>query len=526
MQRREFLAISAMSSAALLATRAAADERDARPPDLVETSVVDLQASMTSGAATARSITQGYLDRIRELDGKLKSVVEVNPDALRIAQQLDDERAAGKVRGPLHGIPVLLKDNIETADQMKTTAGSLALMDAPAPAADAFLVKKLREAGAVVLGKTNLSEWANYRSTSSSSGWSGRGGQTHNPYVLDRTPCGSSSGSGAAIAASLAAVAIGTETNGSIICPSANNGLVGIKPTLGLVSRGGIIPLAASQDTAGPMTRTVADAAALLSAIAGADPDDAITAKAAEKGSTDYTKSLKADGLKGKRIGVARNYFGAVSRVDAIVERHLAVIKQCGAELIDIQTSLAGLGDASSKVLSFEFKDGINRYLARRGGPIKTLEDLIAFNEANAERELKYFQQELFHASQARESLESAEYQAALLRAKTVSQESIDKVMDENQLDAILGPSNGAAWPIDLVNGDGGSRNSYVSTTTPAAVSGYPNITVPAGFITELPIGVSFWGRAFSEPVLLEIAYAFEQATQARKKPKFLPTYE
>jgi len=407
---------------------------------------------------------------------------------------------------------------------MKTTAGSLALLEAPTPPHDAFIVGRLRAAGAVILGKTNLSEWANYRSDFSSSGWSARGGQTRNPYVLDRSPCGSSSGSAAATAANLTAVSIGTETNGSIVCPSANAGLVGLKPTLGLVSRSGIIPIAASQDTAGPMTRSVADAAVMLGVLVGVDPDDGMTAQAS-RGLRDYTPHRKTDGLQGKRIGVARNFFGNVLRVDAVMEEQLTILRAQGAELIDVRLEMPGAGEASGKVLSFEFKDGLNRYLSNRGAAVKSLEELIAFNIANAEREMRYFKQEIFIAAQKRAPLTSREYQLALLQAKTLSQDAIDGLMDKNRLDAIVGPSNGAAWPIDLVNGDGGSRNSYIATSSPAAIAGYPNITVPCGFLTALPLGISFWGRAFSEPTLIEIAYAYEQATKARRVPKLLPTY-
>jgi amidase len=524
MKRREFIGLTAVSGAAVLASARSAAAGGPVQVDLEETTIAALQSAMASGSVTSKDIVSGYLVRIKELNPKLNALIEINPDALAIAEQMDRERKAGKVRGPMHGIPIVLKDNIDTADKMKTTAGSLALADAPTPKEDAFIVKKLRDAGAVILGKTNLSEWANYRSNFSSSGWSGRGGQTHNPYVLDRSPCGSSSGSAAATAANLTAVSIGTETNGSIICPSSNNCLVGIKPTLGLVSRSGIIPIAESQDTAGPMTRTVADAAILLGAIVGTDSKDGVTAQAS-KGLSDYTPHLKADGLKGKRIGVARNYFGSVTRVDAMMEEQIKVLKAQGAEIIDVRLDMAGLGDSSSQVLSFEFKDGVNRYLAGRGGSMKTLEDLIAFNNANPDREMKYFKQEIFLSSQEKASLSSRQYKLALMQAKTISQEAIDGVMDKNKLDAMMGPSNGAAWPIDLVNGDGGSRNSYVSTSSAAAIAGYPNITVPCGFLTALPIGISFWGRAFSEPVLIEIAFSYEQATKARRKPEFLPTY-
>jgi amidase len=524
MDRRDFMTGAAFATVVSVGFGEHVLARSRSAVDLEEATIASLQQAMASGATTSKAIVQGYLARIKALDPKLNSIVEINPDALAIASELDRERKAGRVRGALHGIPVLIKDNIDTADKMKTTAGSLALLEAPTPQRDAFIVAQLRAAGAVILGKTNLSEWANYRSDSSSSGWSARGGQTRNPYVLDRSPCGSSSGSAVATAANLSAVSIGTETNGSIICPSANTGLVGLKPTLGLVSRSGIIPIAASQDTAGPMTRTVADAAVVLGALVGFDAEDGITAQAS-RGLRDYTPHLKVDGLQGKRIGVARNYFGNVPRVDAAMEEQLKVLRAQGAELIDVKLDLAGAGEASSKVLSFEFKEGLNRYLSRRGGAVKSLEELIAFNTANADRQMPYFKQEILIAAQNRASLASREYQLALMQAKTLSQDAIDGVMDKHRLDAIVGPSNGAAWPIDLVNGDGGSRNSYVATSSPAAIAGYPNITVPSGFLTALPLGISFWGRAFSEPTIIEIAYAYEQASRARRSPKMRPTY-
>jgi amidase len=397
-------------------------------------------------------------------------------------------------------------------------------MDAPAPQKDAFLVQKLREAGAVILGKSNLSEWANFRSENSSSGWSGRGGQTRNPYILDRNPCGSSSGSGAAIAANLAPVAVGTETDGSILCPSSVNGIVGLKPTLGLVSRSGVIPIAHSQDTAGPMTRTVADAAALLSAMVGADSSDTITTGArAEK---DYTRFLQPDGLRGARIGVARQYFGRNERVDKVLETQLQVLKDAGAVLVDVNfPTLRQFGDAEYEVLLYEFKTDLNKYLASRGGRYKTLADLIKFNEDNREKEMPYFGQEIFIKAEAKGDLESRAYRLALLQSKVMTQDQgIDAVMNKDKLDAVFAPSNAPTWMIDLVSGDCGS--GYVSSSSIAAVAGYPNITVPAAFINELPIGVSFFGRAFSEPVLVRIAYAFEQATKARRAPKFLPTYQ
>jgi len=492
-------------------------------PDLEETTVAELQAAMKSGKMSAREITQKYLDRIKEIDPKLNSVLETNPDALKIADDLDKERKAGKIRGALHGIPILIKDNIDTADKMKTTAGSLALVDAPTPKQDAFLVQQLRNAGAIILGKTNLSEWANFRSTKSSSGWSGRGGQTHNPYILDRNPCGSSSGTGASIAANLAAIGIGTETDGSIVCPSATCGIVGIKPTLGLVSRSGVIPIAHSQDTAGPMARTVADAAILLGVLVGNDKTDSITSQSS-KGEKDYTKFLQKDGLKNAKIGVARQYFGRNSKIDALIEPHLQVLKDGGATLIDVEfPNLQKFGDAEYEVLLYEFKEDLNKYLANRGGTNKTLADLIKFNEANKDKEMPFFGQEIFLQAQEKADLNDRAYRLALLQSKIYTQEQgIDDVMNKNKLNAIVAPSGGVAWMTDLVNGDCGVFES----SSLAAVSGYPNITVPAGYIQGLPAGISFFGRAFSEPVLIKIAYAFEQTTKARKPPTFLPTYK
>ncbi len=519
--RRGFLKTSVTASAAiLLGSRMTL----ASAPDvnLEEATVAGLQAAMTSGQATARKIAEGYLARIADIDKKLNSVIEINPDALAIADQRDAERKAGKLRGLLHGIPVLLKDNIDTADRLHTTAGSLALFDAPTPKQDAFLVKQLREAGAVILGKTNLSEWANFRSTKSSSGWSGRGGQTHNPYILDRNPCGSSSGSGSAMAASLAAIAVGTETDGSIICPSATCGIVGIKPTLGLVSRSGVIPIAHSQDTAGPMCRTVSDAATLLTVLAGFDANDAITSQAAKE-KKDYTKFLQKDGLKGMRIGVGRQYFGKNDKVDKVIEPHLQVLTDGGATLIDVTfPKLQNFGDAEFDVLLYEFKEDLNKYLAGRGGANKTLKDLIAFNEKNAGKEMPYFGQEIFIQAQDKGDLNDRAYRIALLQSKLMTQEQgIDAVMDKDKLDAIVAPSGGPAWPTDLIGGDCGVFES----SSVAAVAGYPNITVPAGYVQGLPVGISFFGRAFSEPILIKIAYAFEQATIARRPPKFLPSY-
>lgn len=518
--RREFLQTAALAGTALIVTKNLSAQT--KSFTLEEITVAELQSAMQNGALTSRQVTQAYLDRIAEIDKKLNSMIELNPDVLAIADQMDKERKGGKVRGLLHGIPIAIKDNIDTADKMKTTAGSLALLDAPTPKQDAFLVKQLREAGAVIIGKTNLSEWANFRSTKSSSGWSGRGGQTRNPYILDRNPCGSSSGMGSAIAANLAAIGIGTETDGSIVCPASTCGIVGIKPTLGLVSRSGVIPIAHSQDTAGPMTRTVADSAVLLGVLVGTDAGDSITSQAG-KGEKDYTKYLQKDGLRGMRIGVARQFFGRNDKIDKVIEPHLQVLKDGGAILMDVEfPKLRDFGDAEYEVLLYEFKEDLNKYLAGRGSRYKTLKDLIAFNEKNADREMPYFGQEIFIQAEAKGGLNDPAYRIALLQSKLMTQEQgIDGVMDKNKLDAVVAPSGGVAWMTDPVNGDCGVFES----SSLAAVSGYPNITVPAGYVQGLPAGISFFGRAFSEGLLIKAAYAFEQATKARRVPKFLPTF-
>lgn len=518
--RREFLETAALAGMGLAMTNGTSAQTSSFSVE--EKTVAKLQVMMQKGEMTSRQITQAYLDRIADIDKKLNSMIELNPDALAIADQMDAERKAGKLRGPLHGIPIVIKDNIDTADKMKTTAGSLALVDAPAPKQDAFIVRQLRAAGAVIIGKTNLSEWANFRSTKSSSGWSGRGGQTHNPYILDRNACGSSSGTGSAIAANLAAIGIGTETDGSIVCPAATCGIVGIKPTLGLVSRSGIIPIAHSQDTAGPMTRTVADAAILLGVLVGTDKEDSITSQAG-KGEKDYTKFLQKDGLRGLKLGVARQYFGRNAKVDALIEPQLQVLKDGGATLIDVEfPKLRDFGDAEYEVLLYEFKADLNKYLEGRGSRYKTLKDLIEFNEKNADKEMPYFGQEIFIAAEAKADLNDRAYRLALLQSKLMTQEQgIDGVMDKNKLDAIVAPSGGVAWMTDPVNGDCGVFES----SSLAAVAGYPNITVPAGFIHGLPAGISFFGRAFSEGVLIKAAYAYEQATKARRVPKLLPTF-
>lgn len=492
-----------------------------------EWTIADVQAAFASGAATSESITQAYLERIETIDRqgpRLGSLLEVNPDALALAREADQARRAARLRSPLHGIPVLIKGNIDTSDRMATSAGSLALARGAA-SRDAFLVSRLREAGAVILGKTNLSEWANFRSTRSTSGWSGVGGQCRNPYALDRSPCGSSSGSGAAISGNLGVVAVGTETDGSIVCPSGTNGIVGIKPTLGLVSRAGIIPISHSQDTAGPMARTVRDAALLLGAMAGVDPRDPLTAEAGPNLQADYTRYLDPAGLRGARIGVPRaRLTGYHPETDRILQRAIALMRAEGAEVID-PCELPHLGEydeAEYTVLLYEFKADLNAYLATRGGglPVRSLADLIAWNEREAARSMPYFGQEIFIAAEAKGPLTDQEYLDALALCRRLSRdEGIDALMNEHRLDALIAPTGSPAWTIDLVNGDHFTGGS----SSPAAVAGYPNITVPAGEVFGLPVGVSFFGRAWSEPVLLRLAYAFEQLTKARKAPRFRP---
>jgi amidase len=500
----------------------------AAPFDLEEASIADLQKRLESGSDTARSLTEKYLARIEALDRKgpaLRAVLETNPDALTIAGALDAERKAGKVRGPLHGIPILLKDNISTSDRMTTTAGSLAL-EGCIPASDSFVAKRLREAGAILLGKTNLSEWANFRSTHSSSGWSGRGGQCLNPYALDRNASGSSSGSGAATAASYAAASIGSETDGSIVSPANNCGLVGFKPTLGLVSRSGIVPIAHSQDTAGPMCRSVADAAILLTAIAGVDPSDAPTGESAGKTARDYTTFLDPKGLEGARIGIARKgLFGKSPAADRIVEAAIADMKRLGAVIVDPAdiATVRDVNESEFEVLLYEFKADLNAYLAGLGSRTQyhTLKELIDFNEKNREREMPYFGQEIFEKAEAKGPLTEKAYLDALEKDLRLSRkEGIDKTMDEHKLDALVAPTSGPATLIDLVNGDYGVGGS----STLPAVAGYPDITLPAGSDWGLPVGISFFGRAWSEPTLIRIAYAYEQATKHRRPPRFLPT--
>jgi len=525
LSRRRLLQLG-VAGAALLGgervTAAPAGGADAGAGDSLDESTIDaLQARMASGEETSRSITQKYLDRIARRDGRLRSVLETNPDALTQAEALDRERNSGKVRGPLHGIPVLLKDNIATKDRMHTTAGSLALLETTVPA-DAFLVGRLREAGAVLLGKTQLSEWANFRSTHSSSGWSGRGGQCRNGYALDRSPSGSSSGSAVAVAANLCAVAAGTETDGSIVSPSAASALVGVKPTVGLVSRSGIVPISRSQDTPGPMARTVRDAALLLEVLVGRDPADAATGAKGSKFDVRYAAALDRGALKGARIGVPRpKYFGYHPATDALAEEALRVLKAEGAILVDpapIATA-AKLEEPELEVLLHEFKADLETYLSRLGGPgPRTLKALIEWNQAHAETEMPVFGQELFIDAEKKGPLTTPAYRKAREACIRLSRrEGIDAVMDRHKLDALVAPTQGPAWFIDWVNGD----YSTGGCSTAAAVAGYPHVTVPMGQVRGLPVGLSFFGRAWSEARLLALAYAYEGATHARRPPTF-----
>jgi len=534
MHRRVFLRTTALLSGVAALSGAACRRQEgtpsaATPPEsfaLEEATIAELQAGMTTGQFTSRSIVDTYVARIERLDRQgptLRSVIEINPEAQTIAEQLDRERQQGRIRGALHGIPVLLKDNIDTADRMTTTAGSLALMGS-VPAQDSFVARRLRDAGAVLLGKANLSEWANIRSMRSSSGWSARGGQCRNPYILDRNPCGSSSGSGVAVAANLTAVAIGTETDGSIVCPSSANGIVGVKPTVGLVSRAGVIPISHSQDTAGPMTRTVRDAALVLNALAAVDPRDPATQNPGRE-THDYTTFLDADGLRGVRIGVARSFFTFHGSVEGVLEAALDAMRKAGAELIDpVELALPPTVDPLElNVLLYELKADLNAYLATLAPAIgvRSLADVIRFNEANRDREMPFFGQELFVQAQEKGPLTDPVYLRNLDTIRRAArQNGIDAVMDAHRLFAIVAPTGGPAWPTDHVNGDHFTGGS----SSPAAIAGYPNITVPAGQVFGLPIGLSFFGRPWSEPTLFRIAYAFEQATRHRQPPKFQPT--
>ncbi len=494
--------------------------------ELEEATIAELQAGLKSGKYTSRELVEKYIAHIHELDQRgptLNHVLEINPDALSIASKLDAERKAKGPRGPLHGIPILIKDNIATADRMQTTAGSLALLGSKPPR-DAFVAQRLREAGAVILGKTNLSEWANFRSTHSSSGWSGRGGQCRNAYALDRTPSGSSSGSAVAAAASTCAAAIGTETDGSIVSPSSSCGIVGIKPTVGLLSRSGIVPISHSQDTPGPMARTVADAAILLGALTGVDARDEATAASEGRFLSDYSKFLRKDGLRGARLGVAREkLMGYSPAADKLMEEALEVMKHLGAVIVDPAniTTVGKFDDSEFDVLLFEFKADLNKYLSELGpsAPVHTLKEIIKFNEKDRSKELVFFGQEIMERAEKKGDLKSPDYLKALAKDQELSRkEGIDATMEKHHLDAIVCPTGGPAWLIDLVNGDPGGGGS---SSSPAAVAGYPHITVPGGFFDGLPVGISFFGRAFSEGTLIKFAYAFEQATKHRRPPQF-----
>ncbi|MRR19330.1 amidase [bacterium] len=491
-----------------------------------EFTIEQLQQGYANGDFTVTEVVQAYLDRIDTIDDAgpmLNAVIQVNPDALAIAAQLDAELSDGKKRGPMHGVPVLLKDNIDTHDSLQTTAGSRALRGSY-PLQDSFIAQKLRESGAVILGKANLSEWANFRGNLSSSGWSGVGGQTKNPYILDRNPCGSSSGSGVAVSANLCMIAIGTETNGSIVCPSTANGIVGIKPTVGLLSRSGIVPISFTQDTPGPMGRTVRDAATALGVMTGIDPADSKTAASEGKFLTDYTPFLKEDGLRGKRLGWYTSARGTHYKVDTLMQKAVDYMRNQGAEVIEIESIYdREAGSLSFEVMLYEFKDGLNKYFASLGenAPVKSVEELIEFNKRD-DVELLYYDQELLLEAQKKGTIESKEYLEALAKMnRLVREEGIDKVMSENRLDAFIAPTGSPAWKTDLINGD-----SYtVSSSSPAAISGYPNVTVPMGFVDGLPVGISFFGRAWSEPLLLEIAYAYETGTKHRMAPGFIPVW-
>lgn len=538
MNRRNFLRNSSLATVSVTSLALAAcntetekknpEEKTEQPfsPDfeLNEITIDELQQKMQDGKYTSRSIAELYLKRIEEVDKngpKVNAVIELNPDALAIADEMDKERKAGKVRGPMHGIPVLIKDNIDTADKMMTTAGSLALVGNIA-SKDAFVAKQLREAGAVILGKTNLSEWANFRSTRSTSGWSSRGGQTKNPVILDRNPCGSSSGSGAAVAANLCAVAVGTETDGSVTAPASFCGIVGIKPTVGLISRSGIIPISKTQDTAGPMTRTVRDAAILLSVMAGTDSADAVTNESKEKIQKDYTKFLDVNGLKGKRIGIEKSFLQGHEKVVALYKDAIELLKKQGATIIEIELlkEINKIGADEFTILQYEFKDGVNKYLSSSNAKVKSLADVIDFNKKNESTTMPYFKQETLESSEAKKGLDEKEYTDAL-KNTLGTKKIIDDLMKEHQLNAICATSFGPACCTDIANGDY-SPGFYFST--PAAMAGYPHITVPMGSVLDLPVGLSFIAGAYNEPEILTLAYAYEQASKKRTAAKFIET--
>lgn len=534
MKRRDFITTGTLASAGLGSILTSCNTNDSKPEhtaatndgiqafELDEESISSLQEKMTSGKYSSQQLTQLYLDRIDAIDKKgpmLNSVIEINPDALAIAKSLDDERMNGKTRGALHGIPILIKDNIDTGDKMQTTAGSLAL-EGHIAKQDAFVVKKLREAGVVIIGKTNLSEWANFRSTKSCSGWSSRGGQTKNPYILDHNPCGSSSGSGVAVAANLCTVAVGTETDGSVTCPASTNGIVGLKPTVGLVSRSGIIPISATQDTAGPMARTVKDLAILLNAMTGIDEADAITRESDGKIQADYTKFLDINALKGKRIGVEKKPQGNNQYMHALQQKAIDLLKQQGTEIIEIEyiDQINKLGDDEFGLMLHEFKDGVNKYLATANAKVKTLKDVIEFNKQNEDKAMPYFRQETLERSEKTEGLNNKEYKDLYQKNHVGSKKIIDDVISQNKLDAVCGLTMGPACSIDVVYGD---RWGDVFLTMPAAVTGYPHISVPCGMIYNLPVGLSFFAPAYSEGLLISIAYAYEQASKNRVVPSF-----
>ena len=522
LDRRAFLAAGLTAGAATLMGGDLKTVPSGKGLVLEEATLEGLQAGLAAGHWTAMELVRSYQARIKALDQtgpRLHAVLELNPEALAIAKALDAERKAGHVRGPLHGIPVLIKDNIDTSDAMQTTAGSLALTQAPRPREDAFVVKRLREAGAVILGKTNLSEWANFRSTRSSSGWSGRGGQTRNPYALDRSPSGSSSGTAVAVAASLCAVGLGTETDGSIVSPANANGLVGLKPTVGLVSRSGIIPIAHTQDTAGPMTRTVREAAILLNILAGSDPTDAATREADARREADYTRFLAKDGLKGARLGVVKNLLGRHAHVDAVIQPLLEALKTQGATLVEVELKSTAYRDAEFEVLLYEFKADLNAYFQTRGGPVRDLAALMVFNEARKTDEQRFFGQEILKQAQEKGPLTDPAYLKALETCGQARRD-ITGLLEKHALRALVGPTGGPAWLIDHVNGD----SSSLSFSSPAAVAGCPHITVPAGFVFGLPVGLSFVGAPWQEGPLLGLAHAFEQATRARRAPRYAST--
>jgi len=533
MKRRDFLTNTTLAAAgitALLATSCNSKENKGKEDnetqktddfELNEISITELQEKMASGKYTAEQITKLYLDRIEAIDKngpKLNAVIEINPDALNMAKAMDKERKESKIRSKLHGIPILIKDNIDTADKMMTTAGALALVGNIA-AKDAFIVQQLRAAGAVLLGKTNLSEWANFRSTNSCSGWSSRGGQTKNPYIIDHSPCGSSSGSGAAVAANLCVVAIGTETDGSITCPASVNGAVGIKPTVGLVSRSGIIPISSTQDTAGPLTRTVTDAAILLGILAGIDANDSVTSESQSKAKTDYTQFLKLDGLKGKRIGLEKKKY-TNQYLNELQDKAMETLKQQGAEIIFIEylDKINANGNAESEVMKYEFKEGVNNYLANANAKVKSLAEVIAFNKENENKAMPTFKQELLEQCQEKAGLDSKAYKEAVIKSHNDVKNIIDKVMKDNQLDAITGITMGPSCSIDTIYGD---RWGDVFLTAPAAMSGYPHISVPCGKVYDLPVGLSFFSGAYQEGKIISLAYSYEQATKHRAKPEF-----